>query len=261
MVSLNIPLPQIQTFFLIFLRVGAILFTLPLFDNKTIPVLFKAGLAFTIALVLYPVLDIRSSPCLDQLLPFVTTVCSEVVIGMAIGLSVKLVFSGIQLAGQLAGYQMGFAIVNVMDPMTAAQVSVIAHLKYLMALLIFLTLNAHHWMLRAMAESFHRVPPFGAGISRSLSMEIVGMASAMFVISIKIAAPVMVALLLTTAALGLVARTVPQMNIFIVGFPLKIVVGLLFLAFTAPYFAAFLENLYSGLGTQILNLMTMAGVQ
>jgi flagellar biosynthetic protein FliR len=135
----------------------------------------------------------------------------------------------------------------------------VAQLKNLIAMLIFLAINAHHWFLRSLVESFRLVPPFGFHYSASLMEYLMQLGGNMFLIAIKVGAPVMVALLLTSVALGLVARTVPQMNIFIVAFPLKIVIGLLFLAFSLPYLLSFLKHLFGGLGNDILMLLKTVG--
>lgn len=259
MTNFSISLPQLQMFFLVFLRVIAILMTVPVFSSKNIPLLFRVGLGFSITVLLIPLLKISEISFLPDVIPFGIGVLSELALGITIGLSVRLVFAGIQLAGQLAGFQMGFAIVNVMDPLTSAQVSIVAQLKYLIAILIFLAINAHHWFLRALVESFRLVPPFGFHFSASLMEYLMRLGGNMFLIAIKVAAPVMVALLLTSVALGLVARTVPQMNIFIVAFPLKIVIGLLFLAFSLPYLLSFLKQLFGGLGNDILLLLKAVG--
>jgi len=259
MTNFTISLPQLQMFFLVFLRVIAIVMTVPVFSSKNIPLLFKVGLGFSITVLLIPLLKTTQLSLFPDVIPFGIGVVSELVLGFIIGLSVQLVFAGIQLAGQLAGFQMGFSIVNVMDPLTSAQVSIVAQLKNLIAMLIFLAINAHHWFLRSLVESFQLVPPFGFHYSVSLMEYLMRLGGNMFVIAIKVGAPVMVALLLTSVALGLVARTVPQMNIFIVAFPLKIVIGLLFLAFSLPYLISFLKELFGGLGNDIFMLLKTVG--
>lgn len=259
MTNFTISLPQLQMFFLVFLRVIAIVMTVPVFSSKNIPLLFRVGLGFSITVLLIPLLKTTEPSLFQDVIPFGIGVVSELILGVIIGLSVQLVFAGIQLAGQLAGFQMGFSIVNVMDPLTSAQVSIVAQLKNLIAMLIFLAINAHHWFLRSLVESFRLVPLFGFHYSASLMEYLMRLGGNMFVIAIKIGAPVMVALLLTSVALGLVARTVPQMNIFIVAFPLKIVIGLLFLAFSLPYLMSFLKQLFGGLGNDILMLLKTVG--
>jgi len=255
MTGFDFSLTQLQTFFLIFLRVSAIMATAPLFDSKNIPVVFKAGLALAVSSLLFPVLKLGDTPFPTQVVPFAIGIAGEIILGVIIGLSVKLIFAGIQLAGQLAGFQMGFAIVNVMDPMTSRQVSIISQIKNQMALLIFLAINAHHWFLRALVESFRVVPPLDFHFNGSLMEHLIRLAGNMFVIAIKLGAPIMAALLLTTVALGMIARTVPQMNIFIVAMPLKIIVGLVFLCITIPYLSNFFREIFNGMGKDILLLL------
>ena len=255
MTIFNISLPQLQIFFLIFLRVGAIMMFIPVFDSRNIPVLFKAGLAFSVSILLFPILKLNDIPFITSTIPFGIGVIGEIMLGAVIGLSVKLIFAGIQLAGQLAGFQMGLSIANVMDPVTSAQISIIAQLNNLMAMLIFLTINAHHMFLRALAESFRLIPPFDVQFSNSLIEHLISLSGNMFIIAIKVGAPVIVALLLTNVAFGLIARTVPQMNIFLVAMPIQIVVGLLFLAFALPYLLPFFRQIFNESGRDILLLL------
>ncbi len=255
MTIFNISLPQLQIFFLIFLRVGAIMMFIPVFDSRNIPVLFKAGLAFSVSILLFPILKLDNIPFITSAIPFGIGVVGEIMMGAVIGLSVRLIFAGIQLAGQLSGFQMGLGIANVMDPVTSAQISIIAQLNNLMAMLIFLTINAHHMFLRALAESFRLIPPFDVQFSNSLIEHLISLSGNMFIIAIKVGAPVIVALLLTNVAFGLIARTVPQMNIFLVAMPIQIVVGLLFLVFALPYLLPFFRQLFNESGRDILLLL------
>ena len=252
---INIPLPQFQMFLLVFLRVTAILMIVPIFDSRSIPLLFKVGLSFSVSVLLFPMLELSGVVFLDKVLPFGLKVIGEIMLGVIIGFSVRLIFAGIQLAGQLAGFQMGFAIVNVMDPITSSQGSIISALKNLVAMLIFLSINAHHWFLRGVVESFRLVPPLEFHFSESLTEQLMRLAGNMFVIAVKVGAPIIVTLLLTSVALGLVARTVPQMNIFIVAFPIKIAIGLLVFGLSLPFLAFFLKPIFEGIGNDIIILL------
>jgi flagellar biosynthetic protein FliR len=259
MVSLNISLPQLQLFFLVFLRVGAILMSIPIFDSRGIPLFFKIALAFTTSMVLFPLLKLDAFPVTSDVFTFGISVAGEISLGLAIGFSVKLAFAGIQLAGQLAGYQMGLAIANVMDPATSEQVPLLAQFNNLIGLLVFLSINAHYWFIKALTESFRLVPPLNVKFSSSLMDQLIQLSGNMFVIALQVGAPVIAAMLLTSVAFGLVARTVPQMNVFIVAMPLKIGIGLLFIGFGLPYFSAFLKTIFKDLGQDIiLMLKTMS---
>jgi flagellar biosynthetic protein FliR len=258
MISLSIPLPQLQMFFLIFLRVGSILMTMPIFKSKSIPVLFRFGLALAFSAVLFPILKAENFPTVAGLTPLAIGIFGEILLGISIGLAVNFIFAGLQLAGQLAGYQMGLAIARVMDPSTNRQIPLLGQFNQLFALLIFITINAHHWFIRALADSYRLVPPFGFRISGSLIEQLVGMAGNMFVIAIKVGAPLIAVLLLTSIAFGLIARTIPQMNVLFVAMPLKIAVGLLFVGVCLPYFSSFLKTLFSKLGDTIMLLINAA---
>jgi len=255
MISINISLPQLQLFFLVFLRVGAIIMSIPVFDSKSIPIFFKIALAFTTSMALFPILELEPLPLINNIFAMGVSVAGEILLGLVIGFSVKLIFAGIQLAGQLAGYQMGMALANVMDPSASQQVPLLAQFNNLIGLLIFISINAHYWFIRALAHSFQMVPPLNVNFSGSLMEHLIKMSGNMFVIGIQIGAPVIAALLITSVAFGLIARTVPQMNVFIVAMPLKIGVGLLFLGFSLPYFSTFLQKIFNGLGENILFML------
>jgi flagellar biosynthetic protein FliR len=258
MLSLSIPISELQIYFLIFLRVGAILMSMPILKSKSIPILFKFGLALTTSMVLFPMLDRTAFAVPDNLGTYAVGAFSEILMGLSIGIAVNLIFVGLQLAGQISGYQMGLALARVMDPSAGQQVPLLAQFFQLFAFLLFLILNAHHWFIRALVDSFELVPPFGFRLSGSLIAQIMQMAGNMYVIAIKVGAPVIAALLLTSIAFGLIARTVPQMNIMFVAMPLKILVGLLFIGFSLPYLAAFIRTVFSNLGNTIFILMKAA---
>lgn len=255
MISINIPLTQIQMFFLVVLRISAMVMSLPVFNSNSIPIFFKIGLAFATSMALFSILDFEPPPASGAMLPFGIGVIGEIMIGIIIGVSVRLIFAGIQLAGQLAGYQMGMAIANVMDPSSSEQFPILAQFNQLFALLLLLATNAHHLFLRALAESYRLVPPFGFHFSNSVMQQVVDLGGNMFVIAIQVGAPIIAALLLTSVAFGLVARTVPQMNVFIVAMPLKIAVGLLFIGFSLPYLSSFLNTMFREMGKDMFMLL------
>lgn len=259
MASIAISLATVQTFLLIFLRIGAILFTLPIFNSRSIPPLFNIVLAFAVSILLYPLLKIDDFPVLLGVIPLCLGIMSEIILGVVIGLAVRMIFAGVQLAGQLAGFQMGLAMANIVDPSTSEQLPLLGELNNIIALLIFLTIDAHHWFLRAIAESFHLVPPFAFHFSASLMDQLVTLSGDIFVIAIKVGAPVIAALFLMSVAFGVAARTVPQMNIFFVAMPVKIIVGLLFLSFSLPYLSSFMKSVFRNLERTVFMLLKAMG--
>jgi len=252
----SLSLPQVQAAILVFIRIGAILIMAPLFGSRNVPFQLKAGLSLVLAMVIFPVAGFQEV-YLTGIPSLVTAMMGEVLIGVIIGFTARLIFSAVQLAGQLIGFQMGFGIVNVIDPQTSTQFSIVAQFQNIMTLLIFLALDAHYWFILAISSSFELIPPLGFCFTNSLMEAIVSLSCDMFVIAAKVAAPVIAVLLFTSVALGLIARTVPQMNIFIVGFPIKIAIGLLGVGLSLPLLSVMLRNLFRRMGEDIIVLMKL----
>lgn len=248
---------QLGFFLLIFIRVSGIFTTAPIFGSRNFPVYAKAGLSLIIAYILMPMVYTTTAVVPDQLLLYVFVLASELLIGLILGWVSSLIFSAVQMAGQLLDMQIGFGIVNVIDPQFGQQVPLVGNFKYILALLTFLVTNGHHVLLSALFNSFKLVPVTGVVFHTSLSELIVNLIFAVFITALKISLPVLVALLLTDVALGILAKTMPQMNIFVVGVPGKIFIGLFVLALAFPFYIAFLEvgfnamykDIYRVLGT------------
>jgi flagellar biosynthetic protein FliR len=257
MATLNIPLDTFYGVMLIFLRVAAIVFSAPVLDTATIPVIFKAGLAVAVSILLLPAVDAVVTVKDLSLMTLVIVVFSEIAIGITIGLSVKLLFTGIQLAGQIVGYQMGFAVANVVDPTTSIQIPILAQFYNLTAMLVFLSINAHHMFFSALVDSYTVLPPLSLSISPQAVGMMMRLAANMFVVAIKVGAPLIAVMLMVSVALGMVARTVPQIHIFIVAMPLKILIGLIFMLMVTPYLTAFLVDLFSSFPMTLYDLMRL----
>ena len=182
-------------------------------------------------------------------------IATDAAIGLAIAFAVRLIFTAVQVAGTMVDFQMGFGVVNVIDPQTQAQVSITAQFQNILAVLIFLASDAHHFIIGAVVQSFDLINLAQVDFSNVTPELILRYFSTMFVIAIKIAAPIMAILFFLSVGLGLVARTVPQMNVFIVGFPLQIGVGLLMVALAMPFFSLVLQNQISELPARLAGLM------
>jgi flagellar biosynthetic protein FliR len=230
---------------------------LPIFDSPNIPALFKIGLCFAISVLFFPVVQLAETPNFDEGISLMVGIASELIMGVGIGLCVKLIFTGIQLGGELVGYQMGLSIANVFDPATGSQNSIIAEIKYIMAVLVFLAIDGHHWFFRAVADSFVLMPPLGFQISGPLMNYLSEFTARMFIIAIKFSAPIVVALIFTNVSMGLVARTVPQMNVFFVAMPVNIMIGILFIGLLFPLFVSFLIPIYSNIGIDMLMFLKL----
>jgi flagellar biosynthetic protein FliR len=237
---------HVQPFLLVFVRISAMLMAIPVFGGQSVPALLKIGFSMAVSMILYPHLGMSPVDTHLKFIIFCIAISGEVLLGIVIGLLIQLVFGGIQLAGQLVGFQMGFAIANVMDPAGADQIPVLSQFNNLMAILVFFTINAHHWMIRAAVESFRLLPPMQFHYSASMIELLMRSAGNMFIIAVQIGAPVIVVLVLTNVSLGILARTVPQMHIFVVAMPVQIMIGLIFLAIAAPYMVSLLGQIFDG---------------
>ncbi len=259
MVSFAVSLPELQLFFLVFLRTGAFLMSLPGLNAPSVPILFRVGLALSASLLLVPALGLQAPPFLADGISLGVAAAGEILLGLLAGMAVRLVFEGVQLAGQIVGYQMGMAIAEVIDPASEDQVALLSQFNTLFATLIFLTINGHHAVIRSLVESYALVPPLGFQVNGPVMERLIRLSAEVFVVGLKAGAPIIVALMLSTVSFGLVARTVPQMNIFIVSMPLSIGVGLLFLGLSLPHLAGFIGDLFGGVARNALALLRAIG--
>lgn len=256
---INISFHQFIVFFIGFVRVATILAIVPVFGYNSVPIPIKAGLSFFVTWVIFPLIDGGDFTIPVEFLPFVVMILKEVVVGLIIGISAQFLFIGIQMAGELIGLDMGFGMVNILDPTTGEQISIIGQFKYLLALLIFLVINGHHFLLNALHTSFIVIPLGTASLNQFITAEVITVSKEMFVIALKIGAPALVVLFLTSFIMGVIARTVPQMNIFIVGFPLKISVGLAMLGVSIPLFVYVFTKLVTQVEYSIIKIIMVMG--
>ena len=246
---------EFKSFFLILIRVSVILTMLPFFSARIIPILTKVGLALIISIVLFPVIENGMVEFPDNLWGMIQLVITEFIIGMILGLLVQLFFEGVRMMGQLVGFQTGFAITNILDPQTGTQVSILANMAYLAAMTMFLILNGHHILLSSMRESFEIINAGSLNLNNQIMQEMIRLSGDMFVIAVKIGSPAIAALLLTSAAFGLITKLIPQMNIMIVGFPVKIIIGLIFFGVSLNVLLGFMDTYLGELGPLLINTM------
>jgi flagellar biosynthetic protein FliR len=218
-------------------RVGGLFILAPFFGAKTAPVRVRAAVVFFVTLAMLPVVGNRP-PALAAnagAAVILGMMGFETLVGFALGLVAQLTFGAVQMAGQLAGIQMGIGLSNLIDPQTQEHITSLAQWQNLLALLIFLSIDGHHVLVHAMADSF-RVLPIGGGLPSAAGFGIVlDLAGGLFVVALKIASPVMVLLLMVNAAMAVLAKLIPQLNVFIVGFPLNVAAGLFVLGASQPF--------------------------
>ncbi|WP_227935824.1 flagellar biosynthetic protein FliR [Alkalihalobacillus deserti] len=246
-------------FLLVFVRVLAFFAVLPIYAHRSIPNSMKIGLALFLAYIMVFTLE---SPVLviDGLYYFL--IIKEAMVGLLVGLIAAMILYAIQVAGGLIDYSMGFMIANVVDPQTGAQTPLTGSYLYTFALLFLLLVNGHHLLLDGIFYSYQFVPmdqvhlPFG---QENIIRYVATTFNAMFVVAFQMAFPIVGSLFLVDVGLGMVSRAVPQMNVFVVGMPLKILVGLLLLTVFMSVFLMVVQNLFDQMVLAMRTLLQLLG--
>lgn len=246
-------------FLLIFIRVTSFFVTVPLFSYRNIPNIHKVGLAFFLSYLMFLSMK-HPTLAIDEM--YFMLVIKEMLVGLLIGLVAYMVISAIQIAGGFIDYQMGFAIANVFDPMTGAQSPLMGQYLYTFALLLMLAVDAHHLLLDGIFYSYKIIPIDQTVLhlgSERLVEFIAKAFNSMFIIAFQMSIPIVGCLFLVDVALGITARTVPQLNIFVVGLPVKILVSFLLLVAVIPVFMILFQKLFESMLYTMRGLMHIFG--
>jgi len=212
---------------LLLVRPGLLVAAAPPFGALYTPVPVKIGLSVLLGIALAPTVALPPNLALA---PLVVIIAREAAIGLALAMSVRAVMAGAELAGQLAGFQLGFSYAATVDPQTGARNNIVAALYSSLALLTFLGINGHHALLKALAESYRAVPIGLGHIEPAMVQQIAGLLGLLFIFGTQVAAPIVIVLLVAEVAIGLVSRIAPALNMMVLGFPIKLMVGLVALA-------------------------------
>jgi len=205
---------------------GIVMFT-PFLGDAVVPVQIKAALVVTLTALLYPVLSARVLPASPERWPFI--LACELLIGIALGITANLVFEAAQMAGQILSVQMGYSLVNILDPQTQVENNVLSVFHQNFLLLIFLALNAHHWLLRAVARSFDYLPPGSAHVQGALVTGVLAAAGSVLQLGVQIAAPILGATIVADVFLGLLSKASPQLPLLMLGPAIKGLFGVMLL--------------------------------
>jgi flagellar biosynthetic protein FliR len=211
-------LTYLGTYTLVLGRVGALIMTAPIFGSKAIPLQGRALVALIISLLVTPLLAQHSTVDMSNLLVFSKHLLSEVLIGLLFGVGITILLNGIQITGQLVSQLGGTALADVYDPNLEENVSVYSQFFFFLTLAMFVLLDGHRMTMDALLDTFAHLPPGKADLGTSYLDALVTLLTQSFVLGIRAAAPAMTALLLATLVLGLIGRTLPQINILAVGF-------------------------------------------
>ena len=237
------------------IRVSIVMFMLPVFSTNNIPIPVKAAVTIVFSLGVWPHLSLPGSTFPAHPFDIGLMVLGEAFLGLVLSLAINFLFFGIQAGGELLGFQMGFSMINFADPLTGNQTGSTSFFLWMVALLTFLALDGHLYMIKGFTASFKLIPPGKLFIGETLLWQMLKLAANIFVIALKIAAPVMVALFMVEVALALVARTSPQVHIMEFGFPIKIAVGFFFVGLLLVIMTQEIENFINGIGGLFDNLL------
>jgi len=241
---------------LIFIRLTGLIFALPFFGETVVPVQVRVLTSLSLALGLYHVIPsdwgVMDSPGVFGMFFLVVR---ELLIGLLLGFFAKLFFEGLVMAANLVGYQMGFGTANLLLPGSDLQINAFTALHRILVLVFFLSLSLHYIFINGIVMSFEVIPAGGISPGALTWEALLGATSEIFFIAMQLGAPVLVALMFTMAALGLLARTVPQMNVFTLSFPLSFFIGLGVYMSMTPFLPGWLRLFYINKGREMVSLI------
>lgn len=250
----------VPAFLLILCRITAFFVSSPVFSSRGVPNIFKVGIAFFISIIAYLLFGVGKIVPPDG--TYILLIIREVMIGLLIGFVAQMFFSIVQIAGSFIDMQIGFGIANVIDPLTGMSSPVTGNFKYIFVVLLFLGMNGHHYFIDGIMQSFEWMPidqnNFFKRIADGTIHEFVLTTFVQsFTIAFQVAAPLIVALFLTDTALGFLARTAPQFNVFAIGIPFKLLIGLAVLLLLVPSFIYVMQSVFETMFSAMDHLLRL----
>lgn len=251
--------PYFPAFLLIVVRVTTFFIAMPIFSYRSIPIQHRIGLGVFLAWIMYYTID---APVLDLDVTFYLLIIKEALVGLFIGFAAYMILSAVQIAGGLIDFQLGFSIANVIDPQTGAQSPLMGQYLYTIALLFLLSTNGHHLLLDGIFYSYQFIPidqlfvPFG---DQALIEDLAKAFGQAFMIAFQMSIPIVGSIFLVDVTLGILARTVPQLNVFVVGIPVKIIVGLAIVMIVMGMTMSVVTQLFKFLLLTMRQLMQLIG--
>ncbi len=247
---------QVSVFFLVFLRALAFMMAGPLLAFSGVPPFLKMGFSLALAVVLYPVITLDTQTSLPEgVWGYGLAVISETALGLLLGAAVTIVLNSIRMAGQMIDLQIGYSMASIIDPASGTQSTLLSQYLYLLALIFWLLIDGHYTLIQALAKSYQIVPLSAASFTGGVAMVLLKTFSGAFTIALQVSAPILAVLLISDMTLGFLARTAPQINVFITGFPIKIAVGLLTLSLLIPLLGTVLRSIFSIIERDLYTLM------
>lgn len=228
--TLPLVLGQFLLFTMVLARISGLMMTAPIFGSADVPMRVRALLAVGIALLLTPLQSGGPAPGTSSVVDYGVVVCAEILVGLALGLGVQVVFTGAQIAGHLISQLGGMQLADVVSPGLDISVPVFSQLLYFVALAVFVAIGGHRQVIAALLDTFRYVPAGAAALPEGISEVLGNLLTQSFALGIRAAAPTIAALLLATLLLGIISRTLPQLNVLVLGFGINTIVTLSALA-------------------------------
>lgn len=254
---LLVPVDKIQLALICLARVAAILGSMPIFGSFQVPARAKTILALMLTVLILPAVESTLPQSNFTPVSLGLLVANEALLGIMMGFIARLIFTAVEFGGTIVGYQMGFAAANVYDPQNQRQVSLLSQFQNVFAILIFLALDVHHIFIRVMVDSYYLLPPGLLDFSTGAVPFVMELTSSMFVLAIRFSAPILAVLLLSGLVLGILSRVFPQLNAFMLSFPINIGLAFVILGLTMNLVVALLSQEFSMLPDRFEHLLLM----
>ena len=254
-------LASVELFFLVFLRVTGMFVVSPIFGRQNLPVYYKLGFSFFVTLIMTTSAAIVAPVTYGAAAGYAYYALREFVVGAAIGFIPYLMFTVIYFAGQMIDMKIGFSMVNVLDPVNNIQIPITSNFYFIICMLLFISVNAHHMLILAISRSYELIPLGRLNMDGEVAKTIMRLFTDVFAIGFRIAAPIVFTILLADVALGIISKAMPQINVFMVGMPIKILVGIFIMVVTVPAMLMVLGGLFKNIGTETANIMRGLGRQ
>lgn len=255
--SFEVPLRPLLVFFVVLARVGGLVTFAPFWSSRAATAKVRTVLAVVLAIALTPVIMPRIPTPPDGFWTLLPVLFGELMIGMLLGFVGKLVFSGFELAAHLLSSQMGFSLAGTIDPTTQAQTTAFGTIAQMFAMMILLAADGHHWFLAATVKSFSTTAPGTFVLSYELLDAFIRFSANALVVGVTLAAPAIIVLLAVEFALEIFGRTAPQFQVFILGFPLKIGIGLWLVAASLYFLPSAIRTVLGGIHEGLLQVLSL----
>jgi flagellar biosynthesis protein FliR len=248
---------RLEAFLLLFVRLSAVLMTVPVFSLRAVPFRIRIFVGLALAFTLLPLVPPMPGLHGADTVTFALMIANEALLGVIIGFVASAMVFAIQIGGELVGLQIGYGIGSIVDPRTESQSVVTTEFYYMLFVLVFLTMNGHHLLLRAAVATLDRAPLGEFRLTPAMIDMLAHEMSQIFAVALRIGAPVMAFLFISSVGLGIISRTMPQMNVFVVGFPIKIIGGLAVMLMTIPGLRVAFEELTTRIGSDLAGFVRL----